>query len=266
MHSDTNQNQLPELPNKPKEWFPLWATVVVAAVWFMAVDLEINLQTLIWGVQDMGEFVSRFANPDFTRLPQYLSLMGATLAMAFWGTVIAFMMSFVLAPLGARNLSPHPVIYRITREFFNFCRAMPDLLLALILVSAIGLGPLPGILALGISTAGFLGKFFAESLERVPAGRYEALASAGAGYMQTLMYAGWPSILREMTGYTLFILDRNARMASVLGLVGAGGIGTALSTALRTFNYDRAAAMILVMLVTILIIDYLSAWLRKRLH
>ncbi|MCH8497373.1 MAG: phosphonate ABC transporter, permease protein PhnE [Marinobacter sp.] len=266
MRSDIHTEKLPALPGKPKEWLPLWATLIVAAVWFMAIDLEINLQTLIWGVQDMGEFISRFTSPDFSRWAQYLSLMGATLAMAFWGSVIAFLISFVLAPLGARNLSPHPVVYRVVREFFNLCRAMPDLLLALILVSAIGLGPLPGILALGISTAGFLGKFFAESLERVPAGRYEALASVGAGYMQTLMYAGWPSILREMTGYTLFILDRNVRMASVLGLVGAGGIGTALSTALRTFNYDRAAAMILVMVATILLIDFISAWLRKRLQ
>ncbi|MEE2002099.1 phosphonate ABC transporter, permease protein PhnE [Alkalimonas sp. MEB108] len=266
MHSDKKNDTLPALPGKPKEWFPLWATLIVAAVWLMAIDLEINLQTLIWGMQDMGEFISRFTSPDFSRWKQYLSLMGATLAMAFWGSAIAFIISFVLAPLGARNLSPHPVIFRLVREFFNFCRAMPDLLLALILVSAIGLGPLPGILALGISTSGFLGKFFAESLERVPAGRYEALASVGAGYLQTLMYAGWPSVLREMTGYTLFILDRNVRMASVLGLVGAGGIGTALSTALRTFNYDRAAAMIIVLLVTILLIDYLSAWLRRRLN
>lgn len=261
-----NTNPLPSLPTKPKEWLPLWLSLVVAAVWLMAIDLELDLQTLIWGIQDMGEFISRFSNPDFSRLPQYLSLMGTTIAMAFWGTVISFCLSIVLAPLAAKNLSPHPVVYRLVRELFNFCRAMPDLLLALILVSAIGLGPLPGILALGISTCGFLGKFFAESLERVPGGRYEALRSVGAGYLQTLMYAGWPSILREMTGYTLFVLDRNVRMASVLGLVGAGGIGTALSTALRTFNYDRAAAMILVLLASILIIDYLSTWLRKKLH
>lgn len=262
MHS----NPIPVLPTKPRQWMPLWASIVVALVWLMAVDLEINLQTLVWGIQDMGEFISRFGQPDFARLGEYLSLMGITLAMAFWGSFIAFAVSVVLAPLGARNLSPHPIVYRVVREFFNFCRAMPDLLVALILVTAIGLGPLPGILALGLSTAGFLGKFFAESLERVPHGRYEALASTGAGFMQTLMYAGWPSILREMTSYTLFILDRNVRMASVLGLVGAGGIGTQLSTALRTFNYGRASAMIIVILVTILLIDFLSAWLRKKLQ
>ena len=254
-----------ELPNKPRDWFPLWASLLVAAIWLMAVDLGINVQALVFGLEDMAEFISRFGQPDFSRLGQYLQLMGVTIAMAFWGTVIAFVLSLLLAPLGARNLSPHPVIYRVVREFFNFCRAMPDLLIALILVSAIGLGPFPGVLALGISTAGFLGKFFAESLERVPGGRYEALRSSGAGFVQTLMFAGWPSILREVTGYTLFVLDRNVRMASVLGLVGAGGIGTQLSTALRTFNYDRASAMIIVMIATILLIDVLSSWLRKKL-
>ncbi|MDO8777801.1 MAG: ABC transporter permease subunit [Burkholderiaceae bacterium] len=143
--------------------------------------------------------------------------------------------------------------------------AMPDLLLALIFVTALGLGPLPGALALGVHTAGFLGKFFAESLERVDKGVCEGVASTGANFAQMVMYAGWPSILREALGNVLYILDRNVRMASVLGLVGAGGIGLALHDTLRLFEYGQSAALILVILATILLIDYASAWLRKRL-
>jgi len=128
------------------------------------------------------------------------------------------------------------------------------------------MGPLPGALALGIHTAGFLGKFFSESLERVDGGVYEAVSATGASRLQVVMYAGWPSILREALGYTLYIFDRNVRMAAVLGLVGAGGIGLALHDTLRMFNYNESAALIIVILVTILIIDYLSTWLRGKLN
>ena len=165
----------------------------------------------------------------------------------------------------ARNFTPHPSLYYISREFLNFTRALPDLLLALIFVAAIGLGPLAGALALGIHTAGFLGKFFAESLEQIDKGVCEGVAATGANFPQMVMYAGWPSILREALGYVLYIFDRNVRMAAVLGLVGAGGIGLALHDTLRLFNYDQAAALILIILLTILVIDYLSAWLRKKL-
>ena len=263
MHSEFKQ--LPELPTKPRDWLPVWATLLIIVIGGLAWNLEINPQTLIGGLDNMAQFASRFLSPDFSEIGLYLKLMGVTVVMACWGTAMAFVISFFLAPLGARNLSPHPRLYRTVREFFNFCRAMPDLLIALILVSAIGLGPLPGILSLGLSSSGFLGKFMAESLERVPHRRYEALASVGAGLVQTVAYAGWPSVLQEATGYTLFVLDRNVRMAAVLGLVGAGGIGSEVSTSLRLFQYDKASALIIIIIATILIIDFLSVWLRTKL-
>jgi phosphonate transport system permease protein len=170
-----------------------------------------------------------------------------------------------LAPFAARNLTPNKATYRLAREVLNFLRAMPDLLLALIFVAALGLGPLPGALALGVHTAGFLGKFFAESLERVDKGVIEAVQATGASRSQVVMYAGWPSILREAIGYTLYIMDRNVRMASVLGLVGAGGIGLALHDTLRLFKYGESAALIVVILTVILAFDYFSTWMRGKL-
>lgn len=253
------------LPPKPRNLFPVWLAAALAALWLIVRDLEISFETLAYGVADMGEYFSRYRRPDFSDLYRYLELMGITLATALWGTVFAVLVGFFLAPLAARDLAPYPLVYRTAREVLNFMRAMPDLLLALIFVAALGLGPLPGALALGVHTAGFLGKFFAESLERVDQGVYEGVAATGANFPQLVMYAGWPSILREALGFTLYILDRNVRMASVLGLVGAGGIGLALHDTLRMFNYDQSAALILVILATILIIDYASAWLRRRL-
>lgn len=263
MHSVAQS--LPPLPKKPRDLFPVWLTALVVILYLIVRDLEISFETLAYGITDMGEYFSRYGSPDFSDLPRYINLMSVTLATALWGTLLAVLVAFFVAPLAARNLSPHPLAYRLSREVLNFTRAMPDLLLALIFVAALGLGALPGALALGVHTAGFLGKFFAESFERVDPGVYEGVAASGTNFPQLVMYAGWPSIRREALGFVLYILDRNVRMASVLGLVGAGGIGLALHDTLRLFDYGQSAALIIVMLTAILAIDYGSAWLRGKL-
>lgn len=256
----------PPLPKKPFNPTPVWLSAWFALLWLIVVDLELSFETLMYGVDDIFEYFSRYGSPNFADLSRYVELLIQTLATALWGSAMAFVVAVVLAPFASRNLTPNATVYRIAREALNFMRAMPDLLLALIFVAALGLGPLPGALALGIHTAGFLGKFFSECLERVDAGIYEAVAATGASRLQVVMYAGWPSILREALGYTLYIFDRNVRMASVLGLVGAGGIGLALHDTLRMFNYDQSAALIIVILITILVIDYLSTWIRGKLN
>lgn len=253
------------LPARPRNGIPLATAAVVVALWLITWHLDISFESVAYGVADIGEYFARFGRPDFSDAPHYLQLMGVTLSTALWGTTVAFAIAFLLSPFAARNFAPNPYAYRIARESLNFMRAMPDLLLALIFVAALGLGPMPGVLALGIHTAGFLGKFFAESLERVNRGVYEGVAATGANFPQIVMYAGWPSIMRESSGYTLYILDRNVRMASVLGLVGAGGVGLALHDTLRLFEYRQSAALILVILGTILIIDHASSWLRGKL-
>lgn len=267
MAADHSNDILPPLPPHPRNLFPLWATGLVGLIWLMGMDLNLSPTMLISGWSDILEYFSRYTSPDFSNTPKYLLLMLETVAIGFWGTIFAFVLSFVLAPFAARNLAPNAWVYNLTREAFNFMRAMPDVLLALVLISAgFGLGPQAGALALGIHTAGFLGKFFAESLERVEQGRYEALDAVGAGFSQKLMYAGWPSILREMSGYTFYILDRNIRTAAVLGLVGAGGIGIALYDNLRVFKYDESAALLIILLLTIVALDRLSTFIRGKLQ
>ena len=257
---------LSPLPRKRVNAFPLWLAALAALFVVVTRDLEIDFRALAWGAADMGEFLGRFETPDFSRLSRYLMLMGETVAMGLWGTALAFLGAFVIAPFAARNLSPHPLIYRVARELLNFLRAMPDLLFAMLFVAAMGLGPLPGVLAIGMHVTGFLGKVFAENLERVDPGAYEAVRVSGAGFLQTVMWAGWPSVLQETVGYTIFILDRNVRMAAILGLVGAGGIGFEIKTTMGLFQYDQAAALILVVGTTILAIDYLSAWARRKVR
>lgn len=254
-----------QLPPRPRSWLPAWTAFALALLYAAGHDLELSFEDLAYGLDDMIEYFRRYSAPDFAGVPGVLELMLQTLATALWGTMLALLLGGLLAPLAARNLSPGRRTYLVVREVLNLMRAMPDLLLALVFVAALGLGPLPGVLALGVHTAGFMGKFCAESMERVEPGIYEALAATGATLPQRIMYAAWPSVLREAAGYALIILDRNVRMAAVLGLVGAGGIGLALHDTLRLFDYGRSSALILVMLVTIIVIDTLSSSLRRRL-
>jgi len=254
------------LPPRPRDYAWAWAAGVVALLLGITWHLGINFAALAAGLGDIAEYVHRYSTPNFTDWSRYLALMGITLATALWGTAIAAGLSFILAPLAAKNFSPHPVVYRGAREILNFMRAMPDLVLALMFVAAIGLGPFPGALALGVHSSGFLGKFLAECMERVDKDTCEGVASTGAGFIQRLAFVAWPTILPEGLGYLLFILDRNVRMASVLGMVGAGGIGFELYNSLRMFNYDQSAAMILVILATLLLIDHAASWLRRRLE
>lgn len=265
MKPENSKSTIQPLPPQPISFTPVWVSLLIALFLLAVNDLGLSFGEVFSGLGDILEFLSRYRSPDFTDLGEYLRLLGQTLATALWGTVIAFVLGVIMAPFAAKNLSPHPVIYRVTREILNFMRAMPDLLLALIFVAAVGLGPLPGVLALGFHTAGFLGKFFAESMERVNPGIYEAISATGASFLQQIMFAAWPAIIREVVGYTLYIFDRNVRMAAVLGLVGAGGIGLALQQNLRTFRYDESAALIIIMLVSIIAIDYLSTVIRSRL-
>ena len=254
------------LPAKPRNLFPVWLAVTLALLWLIIWDLGVEFKDLLYGVEDMGEYLSRYGTPNFSNISSYLYLLLETLVTAFWGTVLAFIAAAFISPYATRQLAPNAYAYRFARELLNFMRAMPDLLLALFFVSSLGLGPLPGVLALAVHTAGFLGKFFAENMERVPAGKYEALSAVGAGFTQKIVFAAWPSMLREVVGNTLYIFDRNVRMAAVLGLVGAGGIGLELHDALRLFKYNQASALIIIILLTIIVIDNLSSWLRKVLN
>ncbi len=253
------------LPPKPKRFLWIWLLFAALVLILIARNLEINFTTLIWGYQDIIEYFSRYGRPDFSEWRHYSALMLQTIAIAFWGTVLAFAIGFALAPFASLALTPGKISHQTARETLNFLRAVPDLMLALIFVSSIGLGPLPGILALGFHTGGFLGKFFSESLDRVPHGKYDAIAAVGANFPQRVMFAGWPSVMRETAGYTLYIFDRNVRMSSVLGLVGAGGIGLELHDTLRLFNYNQATALILFLIGTIFSIDYLSTFVRSKL-
>ncbi|MDD3764531.1 MAG: phosphonate ABC transporter, permease protein PhnE [Nevskiales bacterium] len=194
-----------------------------------------------------------------------LWLMVETLEIAAWGTLIAIVLAAPLAVLGARGYSPNRAVYALTRGISSLLRAIPDLVSALFLVLAFGFGPIAGVLALGLHTAGFLGKFFAEDVENAPRGPQDALRAAGAGRLELLRYAVLPQVLPSYIGYIQYILERNIRTATVIGIVGAGGIGQELKGRFEMFDFQHVGTILVVIFLTVVALELITGRMRARL-
>jgi phosphonate transport system permease protein len=221
-------------------------------------------QELITGMPRIWTFLKGMAPPDFSRISVYVKLMLETVAMGISGTFLAIVLGGPLGVLAARNVTRNSIIYNMAKEITNFLRATPDLVFALIFVVAVGLGPFAGVLALGLNTAGFLGKFYAEAIENVDSKPVEAVEASGATFIHRIVHSIFPQVLPLFNSYNLYILDRNIRYSTIMGLVGAGGIGFELVMTSRMFEYRQMSAMLLIILATIMLVDWLSSYLRKR--
>lgn len=188
-----------------------------------------------------------------------------TLEIALWGTLVAMAVSAPLALLSARNYAPGRLSYMAARSIVGFLRSVPELVSALFFVIGFGFGPVAGVLALGFHSAGFLGKFYAEDIENADRGPQEALAALGAGRLRVLRAAVIPQVLPQYVAYSLYILDRNVRMAAVIGLVGAGGIGQELKGRWDLFHYSHVTTILVVLFLTVVLLDQLSARVRARM-
>jgi phosphonate transport system permease protein len=197
-------------------------------------------------------------------LKRVLWMMWETIEMGFWGTIIAIMISLPLGILAARNYSPHPVVYHLARGWLSFHRSMPELIVALFLVLIYGFGPIAGVLALAIHTSGVLGKFFADEIENAPKGPQMALSSAGSNSLKVLRYAVFPHVLPAWIAYIQYIFERNIRTATVLGIVGAGGIGMELIGRWDLFDYGHVATILLMIFITVVVLEILTQKLRNK--
>ena len=294
--------EAPTQPRYGKKSFAAVTIGVVILLWSFQ-GAKIRPGELIEGIPQIFVTVGRMLPPDFTKVtdpgnyffPEDLSVLelfvplpisaeqartrerwwnntfpqtviGATLEtvqMALAGTFLALFAAFPLGFLAARNMTPHPYVYYLVRGALNLIRTIPDLALGLLFVAAVGLGAFAGTLALAIHTATVLGKLLSESAENIDEGVVEALRATGAGYPQILSFAVLPQILPDLISFTLYRLETNIRAASVLGLIGAGGIGYLMNTSFRTFQYQEAAAIVLVLIVLVMLVDHLSSRLRN---
>jgi phosphonate transport system permease protein len=224
----------------------------------------LEFKAMTAGVPRIWEFLKEMFPPDFSRISVYLKLMLETIGMGITGTFLAIVLAIPLGALTARNVNPNKVIYNLVKEMTNFLRAMPELIFALIFVVAVGLGPFAGVLAIGLHTAGFLGKFYAEAIENVDQKPVEAVEATGAKFLQRISHSIFPQVFPLFNSYNLYILDRNIRASTFMGLVGAGGIGFELVMTSRMFEYKQITAMLLIILSTLLLVDWLSSYLRKK--
>lgn len=202
--------------------------------------------------------------PDFTNTHNWFKPLLDTLAMSVAGTALAVALSLPLAFLAARNTTPHPMVYQAARGILNALRAIPELILGIIFVAAVGFGALPGVLALGLHSVGMVGKFFAESIEHADEAPIEAARAAGATPLQVLLHGVVPQVLPQMADISIYRWEYNFRASTVMGMVGAGGIGFELMGSLRIMQYQEVSAILLVILLMVTAVDAFSGHLRKR--
>ena len=246
------------------------ATVVVVLLVVHVIawrTTEMSFATLLGGADGMAEFLTEAVPPDLSWAVLGPSLQGAlvTLWIGLLGTTLSIPFALALALAAARGTAPGPVTYQAARGVLSFLRAVPDVVFALVFVTAVGLGPFPGVLALVLHNIGVMGKLWAETVEDADPGPPTALRSAGAGRLQVAVHALLPSVTPQLVGLLLYRFDVNVRSSLVLGLVGAGGIGFLINQSIQLFRFDEMLTHILVVLVLIVAVDQLSAQVRRRL-
>jgi len=214
---------------------------------------------------DSGDRVWTDPHEWFWGLRRWLRLLGETLLIAYVGTLTGAIGAFACCFLTGRNLVRSVLLRMLVRRWLEFCRTVPDIVFALIFIVAFGLGPLPGVLAIAIHTTGALGKLFAEVVDNIDMKPVEGIAATGGSWFSRVRFGVVPQVVSNFASYTLLRFEINVRGASVLGFVGAGGIGEELITAIRQFHYSDVSAILLLLVACVMAIDLSSEQMRHRL-
>jgi phosphonate transport system permease protein len=222
-------------------------------------------QDLVTGFHGMVDMIRRASPPDFAKFPDEVWPTLETLDIAIFGTIGGIVLALPLSVLAAANVTPARWLYYSARGFIGFARAVPDLVWALLFVTAVGLGPFPGGLALAVHSVGMLGRLFAETIENMDMAPIDALSLTGASRTQVFTHGVLPTVLPALAGIGLYRLDENIRSSLVLGFVGAGGIGFQLLTAMNLFQYQEVSLLLIIIFVIVFAAERLSAVCRDRL-
>jgi phosphonate transport system permease protein len=250
-------------------WWPRLGLGVaaVAVLWWAARGSQVSVGELVKGAPWIADFLSRMFPPNWAFIDKLIVPAIETVQIAVWGTLLAVIMAVPVCFFAARNLTPNMAVFHLTRQVFNVTRGVNEIILALVFVAAVGLGPFPGVLALAVHGAGMLGKFFSESIEEIDQGPIEALRSTGAGPIQIVIFGVIPQVITAWIAVVLYRFETNLRQATVLGMVGAGGIGFELVGSMKLFQYQDTATCILVIIAMVMVADYVStrlrAWIQK---
>jgi phosphonate transport system permease protein len=230
---------------------------------FQSVEME-RLPKLFSQSGNMKEIGTALIHPDFTYWKTYVAQMWLTVQIAIWGTALAVIIAIPFGLLCSRNIAPR-WIQQPMRRLMDLLRSIPDLVIGTLFLVAVGLGPFAGVMALMLNTGGVLAKLFSEAVESIDKGPVEGVRATGAVPLQEIVWGVLPQVAPLWTSYALYRFESNSRSATVLGLIGAGGIGQLLFDSLNGFNYSQVAAIAVVIVVAVSMIDILSQTIRSRL-
>ena len=242
----------------------VWGGVIlILVIAFRPVDMA-HLPRLFTNSENMRQFGREFLKPDFTQWRLYVSQMWLTIQIAMWGTTLAVLIAIPFGLACSRNVSPI-WLQQPMRLLMNLLRSIPDLVVGTLFIVAVGLGPFAGVMALALNTGGVLAKLFSEAVESIDKGPVEGVRATGANRMQEVVWGVIPQVGPLWTSYALYRFESNSRSATVLGLIGAGGIGQLLFETLNAFDYRSLSAIVIVIVVAVTMIDVLSQAMRSRL-
>jgi phosphonate transport system permease protein len=245
------------------DWLVWGGVLALLLVSFQPAHLE-RAGLLFTHTENMREFVEQFLRPDFGQLGDYVAMMWLTIQMALWGVALAMLVAIPLGFLAARNVAPVWAWFPV-RRLLDVLRAVPDLVVGTVFIVAVGPGPFTGVLAIAVNTGGVLGKLFSEAIEQIERGPVEGVRATGAHPAQELVWGVLPQVASLWTSYGLYRFESAARSATVLGLIGAGGIGQTLIDSINGFAYSQTGAIVIVVVAAVSLIDLLSQIIRSRL-
>jgi phosphonate transport system permease protein len=239
-----------------------WAALIALLVWSWK-GAEMRPMDLVRDSGNMAKFASDFFPPNFKDWRIYLDEMLITVHIAVWGTVLSVICAIPFGLLSSTNLVP-VWVYQPVRRLMDACRAINEMVFAMLFIVAVGLGPFAGVLALWVHTTGVLAKLFSEAVEAIDPRPVEGVRATGANALEEILYGVIPQVLPLWISYSLYRFESNVRSASVVGMVGAGGIGVVLFEAIRSFQYAETCAVMIIVIVFVTGIDLASAWVRER--
>jgi phosphonate transport system permease protein len=241
------------------------ALAVVAVYWLCLSFAEVDLGRLMRGLPRLLSWAARSWPPDFSEAATLFTRAAETLAMATLGTTLGCAIAIPVCFLAASNTTPNRITYNASRIFLNTLRGIDSFVFALLFVAAVGLGPFAGLLGIGIHSAGSIAKLWSEAVETAAAGPVEAATLSGASKIKVFVFALLPDVMPSLISTLLYIWEFNVRASTVLGIVGAGGIGQELKNNIDLLDFPRVLAIILVILSMVSVIDRASAWMRRQL-
>jgi phosphonate transport system permease protein len=260
-HLAVVQPALPEPPRANLAVLMAWGALIalLAASWKGA---DMRPADLVRDSRNMVEFATSFFPPNFKDWRYYVQEMVVTLEIALWGTVLAVVCAVPLGLLSSANIAPVWVRQPVRRVMDSF-RAINEMVFAMLFIVAVGLGPFAGVLALWVHTTGILAKLFSEAVEAIDPHPVEGIRATGANVLEEILFGVLPQVLPLWISYSLYRFESNVRSASVVGMVGAGGIGVVLWEIIRAFQYAETCAVMIIIVVTVTVLDLVSARIRK---